>query len=72
MPPFKFGGAGPLDPFGFRLFSLFAGKDLQGDEDFDEQLSPEWTYLRAIVNNPGRPLYMVPPEMYVYDAGLGW
>jgi protease-4 len=69
MPLLKFGGASPLDMIGVKVAGLFGDG---AEEDYEGQLSPEWTYLRAIVNQPGRPLYMVPPEMYVYDAQLGW
>ncbi|UCH84736.1 MAG: S49 family peptidase, partial [Candidatus Latescibacterota bacterium] len=68
MPPFNIRLGGP-SPFGFKLFSLFQD---DVDDELDTVLNPEWTYLRAIVNNPGMPLYMVPPELYVYDAELGW
>jgi protease-4 len=46
-------------------------EDEGGGENEEFLLHPEWTYLRAIVNNPGAPLYMLPPESYVYDGGLG-
>ncbi len=34
-------------------------------------LNPEWTYVRALMKAPGRPLYMVPPEYQVYEASFG-
>ncbi|MEJ2720014.1 MAG: signal peptide peptidase SppA [bacterium] len=71
MPPFQLPGSMPYNPFGSRLLKWFTGDGHDG-QDNDSPMSPEWTYLRAVVNNPGRPLYMVPPELYDYDANLGW
>ena len=55
-------------PFGTML-SWFGGSDDAASEGL--ALHPEWTYVRALMKQPGRPLYMVPPEYQVYEASFG-
>ena len=67
--------------FNFRVFgdamspyALFGwgkrdNKAAEGELDFMN--NPEWVYLRALVDNPGKPLYMLPPEYNVQDAKWG-
>lgn len=31
-----------------------------------------WTYLQSILERPGRPLYMLPPDLYLEEAEYGW
>ena len=69
MPPFKI-SLPSLLPFGALAKNLWGG-DPQLDAD-DLALRPEWTYVRSVAKQPGRPLFMVPPEFFIYEAQLGW
>jgi protease-4 len=55
-------------PFGALFSWVGVGDDTASDES---ALHPEWTYIRALMKQPGRPLYMVPPEYQVYEASFG-
>jgi protease-4 len=48
--------------------SARAGTVVDGEVD----AQPEWTYIRAVVNRPGMPLYMVPPECLLQEATFGF
>ncbi len=69
MPAFRLRlGGGPLGPFA----RFFGWGDVSGSEaEMEFTVNPEWLYVRALFNNPGRPLYMLPPEYNVYDAKWG-
>jgi ClpP class serine protease len=69
MPAFRLRlGGGPLGPFA----RFFGWGDVPGSEaEMEFTVNPEWLYVRALFNNPGRPLYMLPPEYNVYDAQWG-
>ena len=69
LPPFRINLGGSPIPMAF-ITGLFGG-DTDMIEDETDLLNPEWSYLRAVVNSPGRPLYMVPPEHYIYEAQFG-
>ncbi|MDH3217728.1 MAG: S49 family peptidase, partial [Candidatus Krumholzibacteria bacterium] len=54
------------------LSALFAGEQASPLDPAMEFLeNPEWTYIRAVMSKPGRPLFMMPPEFYVRDATWG-
>jgi ClpP class serine protease len=55
-------------PFGTVLSWFGAPDDDSGEAS---GLHPEWTYVRAIMKQPGRPLYMVPPEYQIQEASFG-
>ena len=70
LPPFNLGGLRRMGPFQALL-----GKTGFGGLDADEGgygASPEWTYLRAVMDRPGRPLYMLPPELYIMESSFGY
>jgi hypothetical protein len=52
------------------MIGTFVGGEAEETKE-EFELHPEWTYLRAIIRNPGGPLYMLPPESYVYEGGFG-
>lgn len=60
----------PRLPFGAALMEKVFGEG--GGAAEDEIPDPEWTYLRAVVKSPGRPLHMVPPEYQIYEAPFGF
>jgi protease-4 len=66
MPTFNFGRFQPFSVVG-KWFG--ADKDESTDDAFAQ--NPEWMYIWALVNSPGRPLFMLPPEYNVYDAKWG-
>jgi protease-4 len=70
MPPFRirFGG-GPLGPLA-RLLGWGDGNQ-ETEADMEWLYNPEWLYVRSLFNNPGRPLFMLPPEYNVYDGKWG-
>ena len=69
MPAFNLSDLVPIpSPFG----ALFSWVGVRDDTASDESAPhPEWTYIRALMKQPGRPLYMVPPEYQVYEASFG-
>jgi protease-4 len=70
MPLFSFRSAGgPFSPFA-RFFGWGNGAT-ESEADMEFMYNPEWLYVRALFNNPGRPLFMLPPEYNVYDARWG-
>lgn len=66
MPAFDFAALRPFKPILARL-GLGAGSELQ-DVKIPEGL--EWTYIRTLFDNPGRPLVMLPPEYYVEEGSI--
>ena len=60
---------GPIPDIAYRL-GLIKDEDGANPEQAEAY---EWTYLRAILEKPGMPLYMLPPELYVEEpTGLQW
>ncbi len=47
------------------------GRD-DGSMNEEPGLQPEWTTIRSLMEHPGRPLYMVPPECFVIEAPFGF
>jgi protease-4 len=47
------------------------GRNRASGED-DPALQPEWMYVRSVMERPGRPLYMVPPEYLIQEAPFGF
>ena len=68
MPLFNFGRFNSI-PFVSALFGSDDASKTEADMEF--MVNPEWLYVRALFNNPGRPLYMLPPEYNIYDAKWG-
>ncbi|UCG52205.1 MAG: signal peptide peptidase SppA, partial [Candidatus Latescibacterota bacterium] len=65
----KLGGP---SPFGLRMIRVAVECAVEhAAPDEEAELHPEWAYLRALLDKPGQPLYMVPPELFIYDARLG-
>lgn len=65
MPTINFGKFRSMPVVGKWL-----GADTDPATDPSSQ-TPEWMYIWALVNNPGRPLFMLPPDYNVYDAKWG-
>jgi protease-4 len=66
MPSFNFGKFQSMPILGKWL-------GMNDNESTDAILeNPEWMYIWAMANNPGMPLFMLPPEYNVYDAKWGW
>jgi protease-4 len=67
LPPFDLGALKPFSPIG-----AWFGRHAASEEP--EEATPhtaEWTYLRSIINQPGRPLYMIPPELLIEESRFG-
>ncbi len=69
LPPFHISLGG--SPIPIRMLAGLFGGDTDMAEDEEALLNPEWSYLRAVANSPGRPLFMLPPEHYIYEAQFG-
>jgi protease-4 len=71
MPAFNFGRFRP--PYANVVAGWFGWDTDAHDAEANSEIwqNPEWAYLRALVNNPGQPLYMLPPEYNVRDAKWG-
>jgi len=68
MPSFDFSMLSPIPGVGGWLAGLW-GEEPVANEEIPENY--EWLYLRSIIERPGRPLYMLPPELYVESAEFG-
>jgi protease-4 len=69
LPPFRIRLGG--SPIPMQMIAGLFGGDDEPAVDEEMLLNPEWSYLRAAVNSPGRPLFMVPPENYIHEANFG-
>jgi protease-4 len=69
MPAFNLGALNPLRSPIKALLSRFGGAETDVNED--TTLPPDWIYIRALMNHPGLPLFMVPPEYQLYEASFG-
>jgi protease-4 len=61
MPAFNLAALRPWS----MVTSLF-GKKTEVPRDVEE--NPEWSYMRALIGAPGRPLFMLPPELHIEDG----
>jgi protease-4 len=69
MPLFDFSSLSPI-PFVWARSFWSGGKgERSGGES--EDLDADWSYVRSLMRAPGRPLFMVPPELQVYEASFG-
>lgn len=70
LPSFNFGAfreaVSPYNWFGSRK-----SDDRVAEAELEFMNNPEWMYLRALMESPGRALYMLPPEYNVQDAKWG-
>ncbi|MFQ5512552.1 MAG: S49 family peptidase [Candidatus Krumholzibacteriia bacterium] len=62
MPAFDLSALRP----GVLFRTLFRGSR-EVPRDVDDE--PEWSYVRALIGAPGRPLFMLPPGLRVDDGG---
>lgn len=63
-----------FDLSGLRPLSFLSRTGLRAEPDpLEGMVVPEgleWTYIRTLIDSPGRPLIMLPPEYYIEDGGL--
>lgn len=68
MPSFDFSGLRPVPGVGGWLAGLWGGEPVAAPETLENY---EWLYLKSIIERPGRPLYMLPPDLYVDAEDFG-
>ncbi len=69
MPFFNMSDLLPMPGMWARALWSSEPDDATADEAVE--LQPDWSYVRALMRSPGRPLFMVPPELQVYEASYG-
>ncbi|MEE9270849.1 MAG: signal peptide peptidase SppA, partial [Candidatus Krumholzibacteria bacterium] len=63
MPAFNLAALRP-----WSMITTLFGKKTEVPRDVEE--SPEWSYLRALIDAPGRPLFMLPPDLHIEEGGV--